>query len=506
MTTYRVPLLFFLRFLREHIMAHENSSKRFRRRICGLWSICLLLCTTGCRGETVIDTCAFVHDRQIERHSVSMQSHNVVVESDNPETFAGDNGRFKRTNAEQGYITYASPRGFERLKITGYVFGLLPQDSWSLSVRIGDATSPVNNTFDVLTMTRENFSKYKTMGNDSDWQQFVIDLSLNVQCPPRVTVLLQGAASNNEYPGCVHLPSVPFFTVLCLRGRWGVQVGRVMLVQSWYDECTAPCTFQNSSCSADIPVQRVDPVKDFRYVFFKESTLEIDSSNAGVYFGGDGSRIKRSNNETAGLVYSSTRSIRSVEIELFQYRPFDTDIIVQPFISESCRPITLTPSYDSSTKRPGGWQQRIAHIDLSGLPLCTKRLAINISGGQHGWEMQISRVTFNLVGEFETNRAYAPRSDDASSDGDTWKTWWIWLTVLLGAAFIFLLLAMIIRRVALCFGDDETSVYHISNFPYFKRRRQNPPGVPDTPVIYQETNGSRPHPAADPSFSFARVP
>ena len=248
----------------------------------------------------------------------------------------------------------------------------------------------------------------------------------------------------------------------------------------------------------------MDPVSDFRYVFFKEPTLEIDHSNARVYFAGDNSRIKRSNNKTAGLVYSSTRSIRSVEIELFQYKPFDTDITIQPFISESCKPITLTPTYDSSTKRPGGWQQRIVHIDLSAMPLCTKRLAMNISGGQHGWELQISRVTFDLVGELEVNRAYTPRDD--SSDDDTWKTWWIWLTVLLGAAFIFLLLAMIIRRLALCFGDDETSVYHISNFPYFKRGQREPPGLPKTPVINQGTNKSPPHPAADSSFSFVRVP
>ena len=190
-------------------MPHENPSWLFRRTLCGLWTICLLLCMKGCRGETIIDSCAFVHDRPTERHSVLMRSRNVVVDSENPELHAGDKGRFKRTNAELGHVTYTSPRGFENLKVTGYVFGLLPQASWSLSVRVGDAKSSVNDTFGVLTMTEENLPKYRTTGNDSDWQQFVIDLSLNEECPPRVTVLLEGVASNNEYPGCVDA-AVPF--------------------------------------------------------------------------------------------------------------------------------------------------------------------------------------------------------------------------------------------------------------------------------------------------------
>lgn len=248
----------------------------------------------------------------------------------------------------------------------------------------------------------------------------------------------------------------------------------------------------------------MDAAEDFRDVYSTSPNVAFDDSHPFDYYNGDISRFIRSDNQTAELVYAATEAIQQLDIELFQYEPYDTQIAVLPYNSENCQPIVLSPSYQPSRQSIDGWIHRIARFDFRALPLCSTHVAIRITGGEHGWEMQVSRVTLDVAGELQYDPNFTLRDRTHTSDNDDRHLgveWWIWVCALLGTIVVCLLAAMIVRRLALCCGDDERSIYHFSNVRKLLKRKSRPRQVGSPEVRHRP---SAPVPR-DASFTFSPV-
>ena len=168
---------------------------------------CLLFLDCS-RGQTSVDTCSTVQGKQRRLDTLRVMSRNLVVDRTDAATYGRDAGRYKRTTAGTGFVSYMSMRGFERIKIEGYVFGELPKDSWSLRVNVGASRSGVNNSQIVLRLGESNLKQYLTDGGVNRWRRFLVDLPLKKHCPERISLALGGFASNNEFPGyssCCHV-------------------------------------------------------------------------------------------------------------------------------------------------------------------------------------------------------------------------------------------------------------------------------------------------------------
>lgn len=222
--------------------------------------------------------------------------------------------------------------------------------------------------------------------------------------------------------------------------------------------------------------------------------MRVDSSNPVEFYDGDAGRFTRTNNKTGEIVYVSTGGFRSIDVEVYQYPPFDAKLEILPFASEDCKPIVLKPNYDAagSDKKRGDWNYRIARFDMSDLPLCPTQISVVLSGGEQGWELQISKVTVTFLGNLRYPVYLESTKSSEASEDEVVGQWWLWVCVLIGVIGVFVFAGFVIQRMALCFGDDERSIYHISNLTrYFKKQRIESPQHP----VSQEVQSY-------PSFSF----
>jgi len=413
-----------------------------------------------------------------------VSSENLIVDTENAENYDGDRGRFKRDNTSAGLLSYVSELGFEGVDIHGYVFGLLERESWSLNVTVGNATSTgVDDS--ILHLRRSNLQEYRVEGGAQDWQRFKVELRFRRRCPSRVSIVLDGPATNNEYPG------------------WGLQLSRVELDQSWFGNCTTECRFNRSECPTSPSHQVVDAAEGFSYVYSVSANMATDSSNADRFFDGDSSRFMRSDNQEGEIVYGATDGVRMLDIEVYQYRPYQTRITVVPYDSDDCQPLELEPRFRAiSQNNDDGWIHRIARFDLRELPLCPRRVAVKTSGGENGWELEISRVTLSVMGNLEVTPSLNQRDDDASSDdGDSGGgvKWWMWMCGLIAIFVVCLVAATIVQSAPECCGRDEWGNERFSRLRTLLRLRRNtsdeeeqirqPAAPPVTP--------------AEPSFTFA---
>ena len=244
------------------------------------------------------------------------------------------------------------------------------------------------------------------------------------------------------------------------------------MTQSWFKKCEAECRFKQSACQVDRVYRIVDEAENFRDLYSKTTNIELDASNPFQYYNGDVGRFKRSNKAKGEIVYAASKGIYTVDVEIYQYKPYNTGITLLPYSTDKCRPIEMAPVYArTSGVSVDGWVHRIARFDLRTLPFCATRVAIRLAGGEQGWEVQISRITVNLAGDIETANEveFSPRTQ--SNSKGLVNSWWLWTTVFLSISAFFLLLAAVVRRVSLCFGEDIRSVYHVSRLKNIFRSR-----------------------------------
>lgn len=174
----------------------------------GLILLLLFLLDCQAQSERTVDRCGAVHGEQGRVGSLTAISHNVVVETDNAENYDGDAGRFKRITNLPGTVSYMSARGFESIEVIGYVSNVLPRRSWSLNITSGRAASTGNGE-NMFRLRDRNLQRYTTRGGSDNWQRFRVEVQMGNRCPRRVNLILDGLASNNEYPGSVR------FSLLC---------------------------------------------------------------------------------------------------------------------------------------------------------------------------------------------------------------------------------------------------------------------------------------------------
>lgn len=153
-------------------------------------------------GLIVKDDCSNVHGKQNQIASITASSENLVVDDTQKDNFDGDSFRFKRPDAKTGFVSYTSEKGFENIEIEGYVFGGLPKASWSLKVlRVDFDESGSSKENEILRLTEENLDDFLVPNSNDDWKKFYLRLLVRKNCPSNLIIVLEGAASNNEYPG-----------------------------------------------------------------------------------------------------------------------------------------------------------------------------------------------------------------------------------------------------------------------------------------------------------------
>lgn len=230
-----------------------------------------------------------------------------------------------------------------------------------------------------------------------------------------------------------------------------------MLVQSWFKGCTASCSFKKGTCSSRSYHQAVDPANDFRDVYSLSKNIRVDASNARKFHGGDAGRFTRSNKNRGELVYVSTDGFRTIDIEIFQFRPYNTKLSVIPYTKNSCQPMVLPASYRTSRQSAEGWKHKIALFDLKDLPMCPTHIILRIEGGQQGWEMQISRITFTIYGKLERDPSVSYRLKRSTDDDDDESgiSWWIYMIIIVVAIIVLLMAGCLVRRFAHCCGGVQ---------------------------------------------------
>eukprot|EP00210_Caulerpa_lentillifera_P006255 g5974.t1 len=457
-----------------NIFSRRSRSSMLRPRIVLL---AFLYITTACiRAEFILDSCDQASRSFRRLGSLSTVSSNIVVDETNAADFNGDSHRYKREVNAVGFVSYISQRGFVQIEVTGFVFNPSVTRPWSISISTGTNLVHTNGTREsVFKMTERNISDYQVRGGSNDWMKFSFVVRVQETCPKRVNVILDGSASNNEYPG------------------WGVQLSDIVLVNSWYDRCQASCRIHESTCASEFTPRRfTDPASNFLRLKSRSSNIRIDRSNPNQYYNGDHARFKRSNANSGEIVYRASRGIKRVEVEYFQYESSTaTSLALFPYVNQNCQPIRLEPNMRSGKgQTSGGWVHRVAHFDLTALPFCATHVSIHISGGVEGWELQISIVRLTVLGEIaEQSRdpsrtpkqpIYTPPSYNPSSrssepptstrsatggKGGSPTGWWIWVLVLIGVIAVFVFGAFAIRTFCSCVGDDDhDTTHHIPNW------------------------------------------
>jgi len=285
--------------------------------------------------------------------------------------------------------------------------------------------------------------------------------------------------------------------------RWGIQISEVRLTESWYKSCKPACEFNRTECTEISPVQIVDEAENSNLLYYRSSNIDLDYSDALLYFDGDRSRYIRKDTEKGVLEYYAKKGIHRVDVEIFQYTPYNTELRVTPYESDECMPIKLSPVFIDSGRGEGGWKHKIARFDLESLPFCSSKVSIEMSGGNNGWELQISRITLLETGRLERDPAdlvsFLGRNEPSDGGGVS-RDWWHWFVVAIGIVAACLFGVFVIRRLALFFGNDETSLYHRSNIKELLGFKKTEERV-EMKSVYRDSTALD---NREPSFTFRR--
>lgn len=115
-----------------------------------------------------------------------------------------DPHRYSRNIADDGFVKYASQRGFDALQLTGYVYSREDnRTSWRLIIRTGpdlneDATRRLRIDSTSLNIYRENWpDSYQGI---TGWHKFAVNLTLE-ECPKVMRLSLLAPPMTSFYLG-----------------------------------------------------------------------------------------------------------------------------------------------------------------------------------------------------------------------------------------------------------------------------------------------------------------
>lgn len=143
-----------------------------------LFCICLLIFSQ--RVRSFIDECD-----SLLSGGLRISTTNLTVDTSQfePQT---DPHRYSRNIADDGFVKYASQRGFDSLQLTGYVYSRRDNPtSWRLIIRTGpnlneDATKRLRIDNSSLSKYREPWpASYR---RSTGWHKFTVNLALE-ECP-----------------------------------------------------------------------------------------------------------------------------------------------------------------------------------------------------------------------------------------------------------------------------------------------------------------------------------